>query len=113
MKCISVKQPWANLIASGKKSIETRNWNTNYRGELLIASSKKPDVYPTGRIVALVTLIDCRDMRLEDEDFACCQYRDGLKAWVLDDIKPVRSIPIKGQLGIYESGINKENLIYK
>ena len=113
MKCISVKQPWANLISNGNKTIETRTWNTNYRGELLIASSKKPDVYPAGCVVALATLIDCRDMELEDEDFACCQYRDGLKAWVLDNIRKVRPIPIKGQLGIYESGINKENLIFK
>lgn len=110
MKCISVKQPWANLIASGKKTIETRTWNTNYRGKILIASSRKPNIYPAGYVVAMVTLIDCRDMELEDEDFACCGHREGLKAWVLDDIRKIKPIPVKGQLSIYESGIEEEDL---
>lgn len=43
MKCLSVKQPFANLIASGKKKIEIRSWKTSYRGELLIYASKMPD----------------------------------------------------------------------
>ena len=36
MKCLSVSQPFADLIIAGKKIIELRNWNTNYRGEFLI-----------------------------------------------------------------------------
>lgn len=110
MKTISVKQPWANFIASGYKTIETRTWNTNYRGKLLIASSQKPHIYPAGYVVALVTLVDCRDMKLEDMDFARCGYRKGLKAWVLDNIRKVKPIPVKGQLRIYESGIKEEDL---
>ncbi|MEK6867048.1 MAG: ASCH domain-containing protein, partial [Thermoproteota archaeon] len=27
MKCLSVSQPFADLIISGKKTIELRNWN--------------------------------------------------------------------------------------
>lgn len=27
MNCISIRQPWAELILSGRKSIELRNWN--------------------------------------------------------------------------------------
>ena len=41
MKALSVKEPWASLIRSGKKTIETRTWNTNYRGKLLICTSQK------------------------------------------------------------------------
>lgn len=44
MKALSVKQPWAELIASGVKTIETRTWYTSYRGPLLICSSKRPVV---------------------------------------------------------------------
>lgn len=33
MKAITVIQPWATLLATGKKHIETRSWKTNYRGE--------------------------------------------------------------------------------
>jgi len=36
LKCLSVSQPFADLIISGKKIIELRKWNTNFRGEFLI-----------------------------------------------------------------------------
>jgi hypothetical protein len=39
MKVISILQPWATLIVSGHKKIETRSWNTSYRGPLLIHAS--------------------------------------------------------------------------
>lgn len=41
IKAISVLQPWASLIALGHKKIETRSWNTKYRGPLLIHASAK------------------------------------------------------------------------
>ena len=36
MKCLSVSQPYADLIVQGKKTIELRTWNTKFRGEFLI-----------------------------------------------------------------------------
>ena len=36
LKCLSVSQPFADLIISGKKTIELRKWNTNFRGEFLV-----------------------------------------------------------------------------
>lgn len=39
MKAISLLQPWASLVVMGAKKIETRSWNTKYRGELLIHAS--------------------------------------------------------------------------
>lgn len=36
MKCLSMTQPWATLVALGAKRIETRSWTTNYRGPLAI-----------------------------------------------------------------------------
>ncbi len=41
MKAITVLQPWAWLLVSGKKRCETRSWKTNYRGEILIHAGKK------------------------------------------------------------------------
>lgn len=38
MKCLSVCQPYADLIVSGKKTIELRTWNTRHRGEFLVHS---------------------------------------------------------------------------
>lgn len=43
MKAISIKQPWAKLIAHGKKTIEVRSWPTHHRGPLLIVSSAQPE----------------------------------------------------------------------
>ena len=44
MKALSIKQPYAELILQGKKKIELRKWNTNFRGEFLIHASKIPDL---------------------------------------------------------------------
>jgi hypothetical protein len=40
MKAITLWQPWASLIATGAKKIETRSWKTNYRGPLAIHAAK-------------------------------------------------------------------------
>jgi len=76
MKVISILQPWASLVVLGHKKIETRSWNTKYRGELLIHASasvkswqglwhQEPfksvlndyDVPPFGAIIGKVNLI--------------------------------------------------------
>ena len=36
MKALSIRQPWAWLIANSFKDIENRSWNTKYRGPILI-----------------------------------------------------------------------------
>lgn len=41
MKTLSIKQPWASLIAHGLKDIENRSWRTKYRGKFLIHASAK------------------------------------------------------------------------
>lgn len=43
-KCLSLKQPFAELLVSGKKKIELRKWNTKFRGEFLVHASKKVDL---------------------------------------------------------------------
>jgi hypothetical protein len=45
MKALSIKQPWASLIAHGIKDIENRTWKTHFRGRIFIhASAKKVHV---------------------------------------------------------------------
>ena len=39
MKCSSLKQQYADLLVSGKKIIELRNWNTKLTGKFLIHAS--------------------------------------------------------------------------
>lgn len=41
MKAISLYQPWASLIASRAKRIETRSWATSYRGPLAIHAARR------------------------------------------------------------------------
>ena len=71
MKTLSLKQPFAELVASGKKKIELRKWSTKFRGKFLIHASKIPDKKAMKRfdfrgllcgfIVGKATLIDVKD----------------------------------------------------
>jgi len=72
MKCLSLKQPYAELLVSGTKTIELRTWNTKFRGDFLVHASKKvdmeacvrlkidPDSLPTGAVVGKATLHDVK-----------------------------------------------------
>lgn len=119
VKAISVKQPWASMIARGQKNIETRTWSTKYRGEIYIASSKKADMVamldlsgagvinsrdpmPQGFALCVANLVDCRPMTEEDEAAACCKVYPEASSWVLENIRKITPFPVKGQLGIYE-----------
>ena len=46
MKALSIKQPWAWLIANGHKPVENRIWRyqPKFRGPFLIHAGKRPDV---------------------------------------------------------------------
>ncbi len=41
IKALSLWEPWASLMATGAKTIETRSWSTSYRGPLLICASQR------------------------------------------------------------------------
>jgi hypothetical protein len=41
--CLSVRQPWADLIVTGIKDVENRRWPTDFRGKLLIHAPKTVD----------------------------------------------------------------------
>lgn len=45
MKTLSIKQPWATLIAHGVKDIENRTWPTTHRGGIYIHASAKSAIY--------------------------------------------------------------------
>jgi hypothetical protein len=89
MKALTLHQPWATLIAIGAKRIETRSWETKYRGLIAIhAAAAFPkyarrmlchpvcrtiDVLPLGAVVATARLVTV----LSTELF----YRDGNVVW--------------------------------
>ena len=94
-KAISLKQPWANLVASGKKIIETRKWTTNYRGDLVICSSKKPDIPPAGYALCIAELYRIEPMKKDHETHACIKVYPGAYSWFLRKIRPLKHpIPV-------------------
>lgn len=102
MKALSVKQPWAELIARGEKTIEVRSKPTKYRGPLLIVSCKRPNVWVTGHAIAVVDLVDCRPMAKADEEAALRERWVGAKAWVLENPRRVEPVPVTGKQGVYD-----------
>lgn len=97
---LSVKEPWAGLIRSGRKTIEVRSWLTKYRGPLVICASAAPKSDLSGHAVAVVQLVECRPATAKDSGAACFEVRDGY-AWVLREVRAIKPYPVKGRLGIF------------
>ncbi len=88
MKAITIKQPFASLIAAGLKEYEFRTWKTSYRGEVLIHAGKGIDKkamerykhlnldYPQGKIIAKATISDC--VYIDDNMRKTLQEKDPL-----------------------------------
>ena len=110
MKALSIRQPWANLIAPGDKTIEVRSRPTKYRGPLLIVSAKRPAVPPAGCALAVVNLVDCRPMTEADEPAAMAKREPDQWAWILTDIRRIEPRPVRGQLGLFEAPIPLEDI---
>ena len=102
MKALSVREPWISLIAEGNKTIETRTWNTNYRGPLLLVGSKNPSGPYAGKAACVVEVVDCHPMLESDNEAACCEVYPKAHSWVLGNIRRVKPFPVKGKLSFYE-----------
>jgi len=110
---ISVQQPWAGLIAEGRKTIEMRSWKTNHRGELLIVSSRLPRIEPAGCALAVVRLVDCRRMEEADLEGACMGPRAITEedwAWVLEGARMIEPFEVLGRLGFFRVAVEEEQL---
>jgi predicted transcriptional regulator len=62
MKALSIKQPWASLIAHGIKDIENRTWKTHFRGKIYIHASSK-----TKEMLSLLNKRQVEDIRSKSE----------------------------------------------
>ena len=104
---LGIRQPWAELILRGIKTIEVRSQDTNLRGPIYLYSSKKVaeiepaevaireyglelDSLPLGRIVGTVDIIDSQLCRKKDAAASCVprSYLQDRYAWQLAN--PVR-----------------------
>lgn len=125
MKTITVKQPFASLIAAGIKKYEFRTWKSNYRGKLLIHAGKGIDKkamekfknynleYPSGCIIAICDMVDCvkideetRKMLLKENELVYGKVArdkcfDGY-GFRLENVKMIEEIPAKGALSFWE-----------
>jgi len=124
MKVLSLKQPFAELILQGKKTIELRKWNTKFRGEFLIHASKKPDQksmekfgfkdLPCGFILGRANLVEVKHY-INEEEFSADNNKHlansgwGRYGFILDSVKRFeKPIPALGNLGFWEFEIKSE-----
>lgn len=129
MKCLSVSQPFANLIISGKKSIELRSWNTKFRGEFLIHAPIKirtddckrlkiKGKLVTGAIVGKAEIFDvkrylsAKEIKLDQKlHFASKNIHSKTYGFMLKNAKSFRvPIPCKGQLRFFDVDLPKPRI---
>lgn len=130
MKALSLWQPWASLIACGAKKIETRSWGTSYRGPIAIHAAKKwgPEqrgnaellrvllprweqllsgALPLGEVVAIAGLVDVAEMtdswigEQTSTERICGGYAPGRFGWMLERVRPVFGLPLRGYQGLW------------
>lgn len=133
MKVLTIKQPFASLIAEGIKEYEFRTWKTKYRGELLIHAGKGIDKkamkefekynleYPSGCIIAKVNLTDC--IFIDDQAREMLQIKNPLVyesiikhtewkgfGFQLENVKKIEPISMNGKLSLweYEGEVNEK-----
>ena len=120
MKAISIKQPWAWLIANGYKTVENRKWYTGHRGDILIHASKSKanlerdidyvrqafgigidqDQLLFGKVLAVADLVACTK---EPKDRIDQYWHDkGHFAWILRRIRPIEPFEVRGKLNVFE-----------
>ena len=100
MRALSIRQPWAELIARGKKKEERRTWARDFRGDLLVVASRarEDDL--------------CRESGLAPGDVmygqALCVVdfwkvtgEEGDYAWHFRNVRPVKPFDVKGFASIF------------
>ena len=114
------------MILNKYKTIETRSWKTNYRGELYIHASGKSlakeylkNSYVLeliknmdmnyGNIICKGRLVDCKymdekflnEIKKNNQEYNLGLYELGRYAWIFEDVVPIRFIPAKGKLNLW------------
>jgi hypothetical protein len=120
VKAITIRQPWAHLIAAGVKDVENRSRNWSHRGRIAVHAGQTDDraavgdgrvrgslglswpAMPHGRVLAVVTLADCHRA-----EAGCCNSQwanpaPGFHLVLTDVVRLPRPIPAVGQLGLWQ-----------
>lgn len=130
LKVLTLRQPWATLVAEGIKKYEFRSWKTNYRGKVLIHAGTgidKDDMkkyehmnldFPSRRIIAVVEIEDCLELDkdlnkkiISENNIAYGhKIRNGY-AWKLKNIKKIDyDKEVNGQLGLWNIDLDEEKI---
>lgn len=131
MKVLTLRQPWATLVAEGIKKYEFRSWKTKYRGKVLIhagAGIDKEDMgkysnldleFPSRKIIAIVEIEDCLELDeklnkkiIEENNIAYGnKIRTGY-AWKLKNVKKIKyGKEVNGQLGLWNIDLKEKDII--
>jgi predicted transcriptional regulator len=117
MKAITIREPYATLIAKGLKKYEFRSWNTHYRGDIYIHAAKAMykttkdyDLkYRPGEIVAIVEIVDVIKLtpeigkKIHDENPQVYRLNTDGYAWVLANAREIDNPKkINGKLSFWE-----------
>lgn len=125
MKCLSLKQPFAELILRGRKTIELRTWNTRFRGRFLIHASAgtslqacrdlgiDPGTLEHKAIVGSAVLYGVKEYRSREEfladlpkTLATSEYMRDRYGFLLKDVRRLdKPIPLNGRLGFFEADV--------
>jgi len=128
MKALTIREPWATLILSGHKTVETRVWKTDYKGPILLHVGKtaqpetillsdgtsllmQPNNNLLGKVVGIVFLNGCRKMERADERAACCPIYTNAQAWILGEVIPITPFEMRGQLQLFETPYSYERML--
>lgn len=129
VKVLTLKQPWATLVAEGIKKYEFRTWKTNYRGKVLIHAGAGVDKkelsrfkdlnleYPSKKIIAEVEIEDClelddklNDKIIQENNIAYGSKKRTGYAWKLKNVKKMDiNKEINGKLGLWNIDLEHLN----
>jgi hypothetical protein len=118
LPALSIRQPWAELILRGAKTVELRNWTDSYRGPLLLHTGKlfapgfesDPQWQELflGGFVGVVTLLAIVPMDRErwtawkEQHMDRGGYQSGFYAWIMGQPRRLdHPVPASGQRGIF------------
>lgn len=112
MKCISVKQPWAELIITGVKDVENRTWATDYRGPIIIHTGQRIDPYGADQFVletaralrkgAIGAIIGHAFLYACGEKPYSKWHEDGCTGFYLANPIEIPPVPYSGKLSLFE-----------
>ena len=115
MKALSIRQPWAWLIAHGHKPVENRTWPSSHRGDTLIHAGKVFDI--DGLASVLATFPQLRDVLPQQYDLggivgcaqmiSCVQrhpsaWFTGPYGFVMYSPRAMPLVPTKGALSFFD-----------